>query len=436
MHRGRFSLKVFLSLQALALAVFSVAWAGLSPRAADRLQEAVSGRPAMPGVRPARNEPLEIEPLYNEESVVSDGELAAVLRLVRPKFDKEHIKPNFVEHALRAWGADARFADPAVMSGADMRDFLLDKSRYVGHYGREVRPLLVDRPRGVAIRWGDDDTASIHHDHLLASLTEAGVPLDQRVYPPSGRRMTMNDVLQEALRDFRLDERETEWSVLGFGLWLAPETTHWTTSDGRTVSFDLLARRLMRGWKEYGVCSGTHRVYSLMALWRLNERFNRRVLSEDVARETWAWLEEVRDAIRDSQFDDGRWPPNWPEGRRAKENPENAPEYQQVIATGHHLEWLAIAPVELHPPREQIERAADWVISTTTSKTEEEIVGYYTFYSHVGNALALWRGTRPAEFWTKWTSEHPETEAALPPPAADEPADGGNDALLPPPPKP
>ena len=36
------------------------------------------------------------------------------------------------------------------------------------------------------------------------------------------------DVLQEALRDFRLDETEVEWSALAFGLWIAPQKT-WTT---------------------------------------------------------------------------------------------------------------------------------------------------------------------------------------------------------------
>ncbi|MBM4077172.1 MAG: hypothetical protein FJ267_16190, partial [Planctomycetes bacterium] len=31
----------------------------------------------------------------------------------------------------------------------------------------------------------------------------------------------------------------------------------------------------------------------------------------------------------------------------------------------------------------------------------------YTFFSHVGNALALWRRTHPADFWRTWESSHP-----------------------------
>ena len=103
--------------------------------------------------------------------------------------------------------------------------------------------------------------------------------------------------------------------------------------------------------------------------------------------------------------------------------PIDDPLFKKVIATGHHLEWLAIAPKELHPPREMILKAADWVIKTTTEQTDKEIGERYTFFSHVGNALALWRKTHPADFWMKWQAEHPETlEAAEP----DAPASSTN----------
>jgi hypothetical protein len=78
-----------------------------------------------------------------------------------------------------------------------------------------------------------------------------------------------------------------------------------------------------------------------------------------------------------------------------------------VIATGHHLEWLAIAPEMLHPPREQIRKAAKWIIQDTLQQSDETLSEHYTFYSHVGNALALWRKTRPADFWQRWRETHP-----------------------------
>ena len=246
----------------------------------------------------------------------------------------------------------------------------------------------------------------MHHDHWLASLTEAGIPLYEQVYTPARSDMTINEVIQEALRDFHLDERETEWSAMAFGLWLPP-VNRWTNGDGRELSFDQLAKRLLRGHKRYGVCSGTHRVYSLMLLCRIDDQFNHTILSKPIRDEVYGFLKNVRDLISVSQFDDGYWPYNWSAGADAIKNPVNDPEHRKVIATGHHLEWLAIAPKELHPPREKILKAADWIIKQTTERTDKEILMHYTFYSHVGNALVLWRGTRASEYWREWQQTHP-----------------------------
>jgi hypothetical protein len=153
----------------------------------------------------------------------------------------------------------------------------------------------------------------------------------------------------------------------------------------------------MRGQKEYGVCSGTHRVYSLMVLLRLNDQFPG-LLTESVRGDVYNYLAQVRDAITASQFPDGHWPSNWPDGADAVAHPADDDLSKTVIATGHHLEWLAIAPKDLHPPEEQIRKAFRWAIDTTTAQTRKEILDRYTFFSHVGSAGALWRSTTPVEF--------------------------------------
>ncbi len=417
MPRPRISLAVFVCLQVVVVTAFAVGYARLSDQAEVQFHETVLRQELYPMVPIERERPLSISPLYDDPSVVSHEDLARVLVKIRPKFPEKGRKPNYVEHALRAWGENATFRDPAVMSGEAMRDFLIDHSRYAGSWSRDdshgVEPILIDRPRGIAVRWASRQDTSVHHDHLLACLTEAGVRIDQRVYPPSGRYVILNDVLQEALRDFRPDERETEWSTMAFALWLPPVKS-WQTNKGRTVTFDMMADRLIRGHKEMGVCAGTHRVYSLMLLWRLDQDYD--LVSDETAERIFAHLKSVRDVIEESQFPDGHWPPNWADGRSAVENPRPAEPEQNVIATGHHLEWLAIAPEELHPPRETIRRAARWLIETTTSKTDAEIYDHYTFYSHVGNALALWRNTHPTPFWQEWTAKHPGFESRSEPP--------------------
>jgi hypothetical protein len=363
-----------------------------------------------------RETPLIIEPLYDDPELVSDDELAAVLWKLQPRFPQSQLKPNHVEHALRTWWIKATFTDPDAMSGVAMKDYLVDHGRYLASWGPTVDPLLQDYADGVGVRWGKLEGASVHHDHWLACLTEAGVTLEEPVFTPGRQDRTIRDVLHRAMRDLRVDEIETEWTALAFGLWLPPQKA-WTNSQGREVSFDLLAQRLMRGERSLGVCSGTHRVYSLMVLVRLDDEFQ--ILSPAVRETTWSYLEGVRDAIILSQFPDGHWPSNWPQGADAVAKPVADELYRQVIATGHHLEWLAIAPRELHPPREQILKAADWVIRTTRDQTRGDILLRYTFFSHVANALALWRKTHPADFWRDWQARHPDYAPAEPVSALD-----------------
>ena len=71
---------------------------------------------------------------------------------------------------------------------------------------------------------------------------------------------------------------------------------------------------------------------------------------------------------------------------------------------------LAIAPRELHPEHDRIVRAAQWIIRNVQETPQNVINENYTYYSHVGNALALWRQTTPAEFWIDWRDTHPDAE--------------------------
>jgi hypothetical protein len=349
-----------------------------------------------------------------------------VLTKLQPNFGKKNISPNHVEHALRIWTIQATFRNPDVMSGQQMKDFLLNSSAYASVWGKNterIEPLLVEQPAGFSVRYGrtTGPGGSVHHDHTLACLTEAGISLDEPVFLASGRQSDIQYMLEQALRDFQFDERETEWSTLAFALWVSP-TKSWQLPNGRTLTFDMLADRLIRGQLETGVCSGTHRLYTLMAMWRINQAHN--ILSEPQAQKIFNHLAMIRDSISQSQFPDGHWPSNWCAGKDAVEHPVEDELPAKIIATGHHLEWLAIAPEELHPTREIMEKAAQWCIQTTRDQDQKSIYARYTFFTHVGNALALWRKERPHSFYHKWELAHPElnSQPTPPPPGTTTPA--------------
>lgn len=408
-------LTLFLAVQLTLLTTFGVSFARNSTDTTRQLEQFSHGRMEYPPLKITRETPLRITPFYDDPDLVSDEDLAAVLRQVMPRFPAQRIKPNYVEHALRIWGVDAEFRDQHAMSGKKMLDFLVNHGQYLASWGDKIQPLLQeDEDAGVSIRYGREEGASVHHDHWLACLTEAGVSLHEPIYVPSHRQHTIEDALQQALRDFRLDERETEWSALAYGLWLPPQH-NWINDQGRTITFDLLAERLMRGALEQGVCHGTHRLYSLMVLVRLDDEYHGELLRKETRAAILAHLAHIRDIIIKSQFPDGHWGSNWPEGEDSVKHPLEDEEYRKVIATGHQLEWLAIAPPDLHPPRAQIHKAAQWLIATTKRQKSSEILAKYTFFSHVGNALALWRKTSPTAFWHEWEASHPQEGLDAPP---------------------
>lgn len=440
MKLRRVSAVVFLALQVPIVAAFAWSFASLSPESQRQVRRLVVAKPLQNDIPLERETALVIEPFYDDPQLVSDEQLAAVLKQVAPRFPTKKLKPNHVEHALRAWHVDAKFQDPDTLSGEQLRDVLIDYAHFASSWEPEKEtesapaPLLQERvDDGVYVYWGrDTNSASVHHDHLLACLTEAGMPLSQPVFLPNRRDLTFRDVLRQALRDFRFDERETEWSVMAFGLWLAPTTKSWRLSDGREMSFDLLAQRLLRGHKKMGTCGGTHRLYSMMVLLRLDEQYD--ILSDDVQKSLFRHLETVRDLLIAGQFEDGHWAYNWSAGEDAVKKPDlTIPLYRHVISTGHHLEWLSIAPESLHPPRENIRKAAAWIIDKTVTMTEAEILENYTFFSHVGNALSLWRKTNPSKFWMEWEKSHPfvpkpKDEAAAKPAVQAKPGQPGESA--------
>lgn len=413
----------FLIVQAVVVVMLGIG-AALRPADSSFDLRRLAGIPAAPPDVPVtRTTPLEIAPLPDRDDVpeiVSEEELAYVLHRIRPRFDRKQMRPNLVEHALRTWSVHAEFGEPDVLSGEELAAFLTDHARFVESWGTKEAELLQERPFGIEIRYGRTRSGSVHHDHWLASLTEAGVSLDTPVYGPGRRGDTIRDVLRESLYNFRLDEREVEWTAMAFGLWLPP-THAWVGGEGRRYSFDLLAQRLMRGELEKGVCHGTHRVYSLVLLLRLDDEFPA-VLSDDVRAEVQRRLAGVRDVIAAAQFDDGHWPGNWPLGADARQHPRDDKLSSLIIATGHHLEWQAIAPADLRLSDAQNRKAVEWLLGELRSHSNAEVLQNYTFYTHVGNALALWRKTRPAPFWREWTARHTEfvreTDATVPPDAA------------------
>jgi hypothetical protein len=387
----------FLLLQTL-LIVAAVAWGAQRSRV-------LAAKDALPQLR---DEPLEVTPLYDDPEVVSDEQLRRILPRLTLRFEGDRTVIGQVDHSLRMWGPDVTFSDPEMMSGKDMLWLLTNQNRFEGVYGDTQEPLLIDEGAGVRIRALEGPASASHVDHTLASLAELGMSLDLPiVFRHAGtgipERTTLRAVLEQSLRDFSLNQPEYEWSALAYALFLPP-THRWVTSEGQEMTFDRLADRIMREELPNGVCSGNHRLFTLAIFLRVDDLMSQRgkppILSLESRQRIERYLRDVTDMLIRHQHPDGFWNGDWPTTTPATREPTSQIGDRlstRIIVTGHTLEWWALAPRELLPPRRVVIDAAQWIVRTIDGMTPEEIQDNNSYLSHAGRALALWRGELPSE---------------------------------------
>jgi hypothetical protein len=344
-------------------------------------------------------EAIRVRPLYDEPEMISDEELARVLDKLKPRLRGSQPKINHVDHALRFWGVEAVFADEECLSGVEMRELLLDHRRFSEAWGPKAKPFLIpDVTGGVTLRTKEGHSTASHVDHTIAGLAEVGTPLDFPVLTPDGE-YELRAVLEESLRKFSLNQTEYEWSTLAY-LHYLPHLKSWYTTEGQEITWERLADRLMRQRLAQGVCFGNHRLHALAMLLRVDETHG--LLSLEARDRVVAYLHDVTRRLIASQHAEGYWSANWPgeedDGPQAEfaQSPMG-PLADRILATGHALEWWAFAPPEVLPPLEVRIRAAGWLVKTIDDLTPEQVNRFYTFLTHAGRALTLWRGHFPAE---------------------------------------
>ena len=192
--------------------------------------------------------------------------------------------------------------------------------------------------------------------------------------------------------------------MLAYALYAATSRT-WVTYDGQQINFDRLAERVMREPLARGVCAGNHRLHTLVMLLRVDEQET--ILSAEARGQIIAHLQDATRRLIDHQHRDGYWNRKWPDGPATDvrtDTADGAPIAHRILATGHALEWWALAPPEVQPPREAVVRAGQWLVRTIEDLDEKKTSDYYTFLTHAGRALALWRGGFPAELFVQQPS--------------------------------
>jgi hypothetical protein len=298
-------------------------------------------------------------------------------------------------HVLRLFGPEA-VCKPAQGNGdrLPMLDTILDHDTGLAYFGGSGPPLI-DTRDGVRsrvvfrrdARWQPERQA--HDDQLLAVLAEVGVPLSQRVRTPGGEHMVRN-ILEDTLANFDLKKQEIEWSALSVALYLPPRKS-WVDKYGQLFTLDDVAKELIgRLYRPRLSCAGTHLLYSMTVLLRADEQYP--VLSPEVRTELREKLRGAAQALPRSQSADGMWGADWasPVLDAAQRRPFTAsPLGDQVLATGHHVEWLMLLPPDMAPPRVCFLAALRGLQLRLQTDDQQMLRQNYCPYSHAGRVLRL-----------------------------------------------
>jgi hypothetical protein len=98
-------------------------------------------------------------------------------------------------------------------------------------------------------------------------------------------------------------------------------------------------------------------------------------------------LKQTVSTLRQTQREDGTWDALWFDPTIP------APTKYltgTVMATGHSLEWLALAPQEFIDDPKMISRACEAALRLLETIPPEALRENYNYYTHVANSLKLW----------------------------------------------
>ena len=375
-------MKQFLTAQTLFLIAFSFCgWNWYS---------VANNRPTLPRFNDA---PRTIRPTYDYSLVVSDEQLRQVLSKTQPRFLKKPTKVNFIDHGIRLWGSDVEFSDDSV-DGPEMLKLLLDDQEFRKKWGEDAPALLHQTDTGIGVLTQQGRTTVSHVDHMMGTLAEIGIPLSKEVVTRSGTGH-VSDLLQDAILNFQLNQREYEWTALAAAFYVV-DAAPWYSNEGQQIDFDIMADRIMRQRQPLGVCYGQHRLYTLVMLLRIDEQIRNEssagLLSSSMAGRVKDYLFETTRRLYRTQSLEGYWDGNWPDTKLEIPDPSTDELSRRILATGHVLEWWAMAPEELHPPRAAIVKGAQWLSRVIIEMDQRQIEKNYTFLTHAARSLALWRG--------------------------------------------
>lgn len=356
-----------------------------------------AARPAAPQPGLFRDRALALPPAGGLRGTVSREELRRVFWFTQPRWRMS--KTANILHALRLWGGDATFSHDAPLGEgratiADSRRMLtvmLDMKEF-NQANVGPSPFLYRTEYGAGITEYLPSGGNVAHvDQYLKVMGELGLEAATPIRLADGHEATLADVLRDSLAKYR-PTQELEFTAVAYSRWLPPNR-EWRDREGVRHTLDELCLAMAAKPIGEGACAGAHAPYALANLIRAHRAVP--CLSGRAVAAAEGRLREVSGLLDRHRLPGGGWYSAW--HRSAAPDPVGDPTFQFVVATGHHLEWIAMAPPELRPQADTIRAAASHLAEMIPTHTANTIHNGYTTFTHAARALALLEEVDPSE---------------------------------------
>lgn len=341
---------------------------------------------------PIREAPLHIQPEGLPNLHLPETDIQRLLLLAKPRW--KILKPSFLIHALLFWGAKAELQPSPfdegipIDSSERILEVLTDSGKARVH-NIVPYPILSRSRYGVCVLVAGGG-AIAHDDQYLKVMAEAGVPSDTCIVLPDGSKSTLKSIIRDSLANFHA-KQEIEFSAAAYARWLPPLRA-WVDRRGEAHSFDEIVRILVARDLTKTSCSGAHTMYALASIIRAHRMTP--ILDEDTVAIAEGYVRKISRLLELHQSSSGAWLKDWV--RSSEPAPKTPLGYQTILVTGHHLEWIALAPDDLRPRRECVESAARVLAATLKLQDAQTAGNSYPEFSHALRAVFMYLGENPA----------------------------------------
>gem|GEM_PF-3164619 len=264
-------------------------------------------------------------------------------------------------------------------------------------YFRGAKPLLRSRygarftPYQKLMLGTDQPSAEAHLGQALSTLGSLGVSLTHPIQLQGGSPATLQDVFDDLVANFFLDDAEIFWQATALTFYLPPKRS-WTNRFRENFTFDMLAKELLS--RDFGesACAGTHRLIGLVTLLRAHHEMS--IIEPKTEQMIVDDLSKVVKILVHSQHSNGSWTSSWHKdlvGNSIAQALQDVSSVDRIVATGHHLEWLMLLPDEIRPEDRIFFKAAGYLMSVVPelAKDPQWLTRWYCPVTHSLRSVCL-----------------------------------------------